>query len=56
MNEMRQAIEELKIAEIYFNNALTKAEIDYATHVFNSAQAKVDFLSENEEREKRRCQ
>lgn len=45
MEEMRQAIQELKIAEIYFNNAVTKAEIDYATHRLNAARAKIDLLS-----------
>lgn len=45
MEEMRQAIEELKAAEIYFNNAVTKNEIDYAVYRLNAARARIDLLS-----------
>lgn len=48
MDEMRQAIQELRTAEIYFNNAVTKAEIDYAVYRLNAARAKIDLLSRGE--------
>lgn len=32
---MRQAIQELEAAEIYFNNATTDREIDYAVYRLN---------------------
>lgn len=45
MEEMRQAIKELRIAENMFENAVTKNEIDYAVYRLNAARAKIDLLS-----------
>lgn len=49
MEEMRQAIQELRTAEIYFNNATTDREIDYAVYRLNAARAKIDLLSRPKE-------
>lgn len=49
MEEMKEAIEELRAAERYFNNAVTKNEIDYATHRLNAAIARIDVIIEKED-------
>lgn len=45
---MKQAVEELRIAENLFNNATTDKEIDYAVYKLNTARAKIDLLSRGE--------
>ncbi|MBU5311887.1 hypothetical protein KQI38_07580 [Tissierella carlieri] len=47
MNEMRQAIEEYRIAENLFNNAVSEKEIDIAIYKINAAQIKIDLISED---------
>lgn len=47
MDEMRKAIEELRIAENLFNNAITEKEVDYATHRLNAAQVRIEMVGES---------
>ena len=48
MEEMRQAIEELRIAENMFENATTEKQIDRAIHLINAAQARIEVIRESE--------
>lgn len=43
---MRQAIQELRIAENMFDNATTEKQIDRAIHLINAARLKIDLISE----------
>ena len=46
MEEMRQAIQELRIAENLFNNAMNDKETDIAIYKINAARLKIDLISE----------
>lgn len=45
---MRQAIEELRIAENLFNNAATDKQIDRAVHLINAANTRIEIIREGE--------
>ena len=45
MEEMKQAIQELRAAENMFENAITEKQIDRAIHLINAAQARIDLIS-----------
>lgn len=47
MNEMRQAIEEYRIAENLFNNARTNDEIDRAIYLVAAAEIRVNSIIKN---------
>lgn len=47
MEEMRQAIQEYKIAENLFNNATSDKEIDIAIYKLNAARIKIDLVNED---------
>lgn len=47
MDEMRQAIQELRIAENLFNNAVDQKEIDIAIYKLNAARIKIDLVNED---------
>lgn len=46
MEEMRQAIQELRTAENLFNNAMNDKETDIAIYKINAARLKIDLISE----------